>query len=65
VSRAPRVGDVLRFRSTLTVLFVATGFVDTSNSKYDRRGGSVAERLACWTQAQMGPGSDRSRDAAG
>jgi len=26
-------------------------------------GGSVAEWLACWTQAQKGPGSDRSRDA--
>jgi len=28
-------------------------------------GGSVAEWLACWTQAQKGPGSNRSRDAAG
>jgi len=28
-------------------------------------GGSVAEWLACWTQAQKGPGSDRSRDAVG
>ena len=65
VSRVPGVGDVLRFRSTLTVLFVAAGFVDTDNSKYDRRGGSVAERLACWTQAQKGPGSNRSRDAVG
>ena len=27
--------------------------------------GSVAEWLACWTQAQKGPGSDRSRDAVG
>jgi len=26
-------------------------------------GGSVAEWLACWTQAQKGPGSNRSRDA--
>ena len=25
--------------------------------------GSVAEWLACWTQAQNGPGSNRSRDA--
>jgi len=25
--------------------------------------GSVAEWLACWTQAQKGPGSNRSRDA--
>jgi len=27
--------------------------------------GSVAEWLACWTQAQKGLGSNRSRDAAG
>jgi len=28
-------------------------------------GGSVAEWLACWTQAQKSPGSNRSRDAVG
>ena len=28
-------------------------------------GGSVDEWLACWTQAQKGPGSNRSRDAVG
>ena len=27
------------------------------------QGGWVAEWLACWTQAQKGPGSNRSRDA--
>ena len=27
--------------------------------------GSVAECLACWTQAQKGPGSNRSRDDVG
>jgi len=27
--------------------------------------GSVAECLACWTQAQKGPGSNRSRDVVG
>jgi len=27
--------------------------------------GSVAEWLACWTQAQKGPRSNRSRDAVG
>jgi len=32
---------------------------------YRRMGGSVAEWLACWTQAQKGPGSNRSRDAVG
>ena len=28
-------------------------------------GGSVAEWLECWTQAQKGLGSNRSRDAVG
>ena len=28
-------------------------------------GDSVAEWLACWTQAQKDPGSNRSRDAVG
>jgi len=28
-------------------------------------GGSVAEWLACWAQAQKGPSSNRSRDAVG
>ena len=28
-------------------------------------GGSVADCLACWTQAQKGLGSNRSRDAVG
>ena len=28
-------------------------------------GGSVVEWLACWTQAQKGLGSNRSRDAVG
>jgi len=28
-------------------------------------GGSVAEWLACWTQAQKGPASNCSRDAVG
>jgi len=31
----------------------------------DPKGGSVAEWLACWTKAQKGPGSNRSRDAVG
>jgi len=29
------------------------------------RAGSLAEWLACWTQAQKGPGSNRSRNAVG
>ena len=32
---------------------------------YTLQGGSVAEWLACWTPAQKGPGSNRSRDAVG
>jgi len=28
-------------------------------------GGSVAERLACWTQVQKGLGSNHSHDAVG
>ena len=32
---------------------------------YVKMGGSVAEWLVYWTQAQKGPGSNRSRDAVG
>ena len=32
---------------------------------YRHQGGSLAEWLACWTQAQKGPRSNRSRDAVG
>ena len=32
---------------------------------YCSKGGSVIELLACWTQAQKGPGLNRSRDAVG
>jgi len=38
------------------------------NSFYDSvtiAGGSVAEWSACWTQAQYGPGSNRSRNGVG
>ena len=37
----------------------------TSRSSEWVHGGSLAEWLACWTQAQKGPGSNRSRDAVG
>ena len=33
--------------------------------QYTEEGGSVAEWLACWTQAQKGPGSNSSHDAVG
>ena len=32
---------------------------------FQTQGGSVAEWLARWTQAQLGPGSNLSRDAVG
>jgi len=41
---------------------LSTRFFIRSNGNM---GGSVAEWLACWTQAQKGPGSNRSRDAVG
>jgi len=40
----------------------------SADGKYvmaDQLGGSVAEWLACWTQAQKGSGSNSSRDAVG
>jgi len=43
---------------SLVPLFFLTHSVYTT-------GGLVAEWLACWTQAQKGPGSNRSRDAVG
>ena len=36
-----------------------------SLATYQLQGGSVTEWLACWTQAQKGPGSNRSHDAVG
>jgi len=35
------------------------------HTRYVCKGGSVAEWLACWTQAQTGLGLNRSRDAVG
>ena len=43
------------------VLYIAS----LSSFCFTYKGGSVAESLACWTQAQKGPGSNRSRDAVG
>jgi len=45
-----------RAGSIVTVLVPHTGA---------HTGGSVADWLTCWTQAQKGPGSNRSRDAVG
>ena len=45
-----------RLKTSLSLSYCGT--------RLDERG-SVAEWLACWTQAQKGPGSNRSRDAVG
>jgi len=68
-----------KLRKSQLCLFVASKVKrwDTTVDKLDQRsvrnienllllrGGSVAEWLACWTQAQKGLGSNRSRDAVG
>ena len=45
---------------TTTTLYTHTDQCHQSPNQH-----SVAEWLACWTQAQKGPGSNRSRDAGG
>ena len=65
---------VLRFQTTVIFFYDSLttdnrgGWLCTLFQELDpgRRGGDlVAEWLACWTQAQKGPGSNRSRDAVG
>jgi len=41
---------------------VTSGLLHDYNNLWS---GSIAEWLACWTQAQKGPGSNRSRDTFG
>jgi len=43
--------------------FVMLCYVMPTRDQRTREGGSVAEWLACWTQAQKGLDSNRSRDA--
>jgi len=76
-TRTVRIAD--RFKlSVLTAYSTALHTHDTTHtpssfnylfSFFDRDtiqvGGSRAERLACWTRAQYGLGSNRSRDAVG
>jgi len=45
----------------LSLRMTTASAIINSNSE----GGSVADWLACWTQAQKGLGSNRSRDAVG
>ena len=47
------------------VLYDASEDVRHPSKMLPPLGGSVAEWLACWTQAQKGLGSNRSRDAVG
>jgi len=44
---------------------VSYHLIASITDSYTVRGGSLAEWLACWTQAQKGLGSNRSRDAVG
>jgi len=48
-------------RRSITTAIATSRLINVPNVK----GGSVAEWLACWTQAQKGLGSNRSRDAVG
>ena len=52
-----RKGNEKKDRNLYVLVLLFTAVVSVS------WGGSVAEWLACWTQAQKGPGSNRSRDA--
>ena len=69
VAEARRQVSVARVTRTLLVTSLSanprTHAVQSCDFKYVNIVGSVAEWLACWTQAQKGPGSNRSRDAVG
>jgi len=73
VAEARRQVSVARVTRTLLVTALSanprtharTHAVQSCDFKYVNIVGSVAEWLACWTQAQKGPGSNRSRDAVG
>ena len=45
--------------------FYSNLFRFAASCYYSYSGGSVAEWLACWTQAQKGLGSNHCRDAVG
>ena len=53
------------FKSTRFVCKPVSHRNPISGVSVNLQGGLVAERLARWTQAQKGPGSNRSRDAVG
>jgi len=54
------VSEAERDRTKRIVYSIIYGVGKLADS--DRK---IAEWLACWTQAQKGPGSNRSRDAVG
>jgi len=49
----------------LSIVFETIGAFITLELRGILNSGSVAEWLACWTQAQKGLGSNSSRDAVG
>jgi len=62
------VGNVVRLLSCMNVRLSCVFYSKLTYFTYLQLlllGGSVAEWLACLTQAQKGPGSNRSRDAVG
>ena len=63
VGAAGLLGGVNRIATASTVIVVRIPLFYFYASR--PKGGSVAEWLVCWTQAQKGPGSNHSRDAVG
>ena len=61
----PRGGAQPRHRGTSKPRLMSTTALFFSHHIVWLVGGSVAEWLACWTQALKGPGPNRSRDAVG
>jgi len=62
-AQAAAAGNVLlraEVRGSTVLFSLLTVFLSSTSI-----GDSVAEWLACWTQAQYGLGSNRSRDAGG
>jgi len=58
------VVGVLFIAGSIFFIMIYIRYVLLSSWSFEM-GGSVAEWLACWTQVQYGPGSNRSRDAVG
>ena len=61
----PRHQSRLNNAPALPLSLECKGRLPSLTTPYSNEGGSVAEWLACWTQAQKGLGSNRSRDAVG